>query len=224
VRTEPLTRWHLEEHSSDRTSASKDGTGLLCRGGTGELGSVWGGSDSASGPDSGGRAGNRVDGSSWGGGDRGNPSTGRSSGDSDGAGLSVGRAVWDGRAPDGSYARLNRGSWGAGGRRGGPSWPRWVLIADGGGDGPDAGVGLAGLLVAGGAVDGGGLLSALVEAAGAGRRSTPSGSDAGRSDRVIRGPCSGGGGWVSRAGGGLGPVDSGGGGTGKEDGSETHFV
>jgi len=167
-----LTGGHLQEHSSNGTSASKDGTGLLGNGSASEL--VWAGLDwgtsavwnigggSVDGVDWG-RGGHWVDWLDW---DRRRDGP-RSGGDCDGASLSICGAVRDG----GSSTGNNWLGWGAAdaalGR--GVSWVVGFLL-----NWADSGAGvhgsddLAALEVGGGRVDGAGGILWVVWSGGGG--------------------------------------------------------
>jgi len=149
-----LTGGHLQEHSSNGTSASQDGTGLLGNGGTSEL--VWAGVDwgtcavwnigggSVDGVDRGG-GGDWVDWLDW----------NRRSGDCDGASLSICGAVRDG----GSSTGNNWLGWGAAALGSSIGWVVRLLLnwADGG-RGVHGSDNLAALEVGGGRVDGAGCV------------------------------------------------------------------
>jgi len=108
---ERSTSRHLQEHSGNSASASKDGTSLLGNGSAGESGVGWlnwgssgtiylGGGGSVDGVDRWHWVSSALP---WNGG----------SGDCDGAGLSISGAVWDGGAFTGG-AGQRRGVWGGG--------------------------------------------------------------------------------------------------------------
>jgi len=239
--TEPgrLTGRHLQEHSSDGTSASKDGTSLLGNSGTSEL--VWAGLDwgtssvwnvaggSVDRVDRGGGC-DRVDGLDW---DRG------LSGHCDGACLSISGAVGDRGGGTGN----NWLGWGAAGLHAG--WVVGLLLdwADGGRDGDHGGDDLGALVwavgdiwgtardgVAGGRVDSAGGVHWVVWGAGGaahhwlgwGAGAVVGGAGAG----ALGGAC-----WVvhRRAGGGRGggcPIignNGGGSSAGEDNWSETHL-